>query len=212
MWFATCSCRVRPLPRHLRSPNWRARFRICASWRWTEPTSPPRSSAANRCGRRDRQHDDQSALRHRGHFKQFKCDDRRRQRLGHRHRCISSANARPVGHGSLTTSPTANNILRHQPPVVDPYLDRNFSIPLSCTNSVGNRPAVPANGTVPAGTYCGGSDPGQSGGGHSDCLHAERRVLHRRRRVADQCQRPVHRHRRHVRLDRQRLGQVGTPP
>ena len=70
--------------------------------------------------------------------------------------------AAPSGHGSLTTSPTANNILRHQPPVVDPYLDRNFSIPLSCTNPVGSRPAVPGNGNVPAGTYCGGLTLGQS--------------------------------------------------
>lgn len=76
--------------------------------------------------------------------------------------------APPSGHGSLTTSPTPNNILRHQPPVVDPYLDRNFSTPISCTNPVGSRPFVPANGTVPAGTYCGGLTLGQAGGGHHD--------------------------------------------
>jgi hypothetical protein len=76
--------------------------------------------------------------------------------------------AAPSGHGSLTTSPTANNILRHQPPVVDPYLDRNFSTPISCTNPVGSRPYVPSSGAVAAGTYCGGLTLGQSGGGHSD--------------------------------------------
>lgn len=76
--------------------------------------------------------------------------------------------APPSGNGSLTTSPTPNNILRHQPPVADPYLGRNFSMPISCTNPVGSRPYEAPNGNLPAGTYCGGLTLGQSGGGHSD--------------------------------------------
>ena len=71
----------------------------------------------------------------------------------------------PSGNGSLTTSPTPNNILRYQPPVADPYLGRNFDTPTSCLKTN----YAPAGGTtLSPGTYCGGLTLGNHGGGHSD--------------------------------------------
>ncbi len=73
----------------------------------------------------------------------------------------------PSGSGTLTTSPTPNNILKYQPPVIDPYLDRTIPTLTSCTKNVSGG-YNPPNGAVAAGTYCGGLTFGSGGGGHSD--------------------------------------------
>ena len=65
----------------------------------------------------------------------------------------------PSGHGSLTTSPTANNILRHQPPVADPYLGSTIPTLSSCNfggAGTGFATYSPSPGTLSPGVYCGG--------------------------------------------------------
>ena len=71
----------------------------------------------------------------------------------------------PSGSASLTTSPTANNILKYQPPIVDPYLDRTVPTLTSCDHS---NYAPPGGSTLNPGVYCGGLTLGSSGGGHGD--------------------------------------------
>jgi len=63
----------------------------------------------------------------------------------------------PSGHGSLTTSPTPNNILRHKPPVADPYLGRTIPTLSGCDHGTAASPGyAPSPGTLSPGVYCGG--------------------------------------------------------
>ena len=71
----------------------------------------------------------------------------------------------PSGSATLATSPTANNILKHQPAVADPYLDRTIPTLTSCTRTNYS----PVGGTtLNPGTYCGGLTFGSGAGGHTD--------------------------------------------
>ncbi len=66
----------------------------------------------------------------------------------------------PSGSGSISTSPTPNNILKYQPPVVDPYLGRTIPSLGSCTGSTNQ--TYEANVTLSEGVYCGGLTLGGS--------------------------------------------------
>jgi hypothetical protein len=65
----------------------------------------------------------------------------------------------PSGSATLATSPTANNILKHQTPIADPYLGRTIPAYSSCGSYPGH---TVASGTVNPGVYCGGLNLGDN--------------------------------------------------
>ncbi len=71
----------------------------------------------------------------------------------------------PSGNGSLTTSPTPHNILKFQPPVIDPYLGRTIPPLLGCDHT--NYALTSGSATLDPGVYCGGLTLGSSGQGHN---------------------------------------------
>lgn len=73
----------------------------------------------------------------------------------------------PSGSATLTTSPTANNILRHQPPVEDPYLGRTIPTLTSCNYTNYSQTNGNTTTTLDPGVYCGGMTLGSSGSGHN---------------------------------------------
>ena len=74
----------------------------------------------------------------------------------------------PSGSATVATSPTANNILRHQPPIEDPYAGRDFSLPSTCASGVGGSGTADPSKVLPGLAFCGGLHLGQPGQGHND--------------------------------------------
>jgi Flp pilus assembly protein TadG len=60
----------------------------------------------------------------------------------------------PSGSASITTSPTANNILKNQVAIADPYLNRTIPAHSSCSSY--SMTTYANTGTVNPGVYCGG--------------------------------------------------------
>ncbi len=73
----------------------------------------------------------------------------------------------PSGHGSLTTSPTANNILKYKPPVIDPYAGRTIPTLYACDHTNYAQTNANTTTTLNPGVYCGGITLGSSGSGHN---------------------------------------------
>jgi Flp pilus assembly protein TadG len=64
----------------------------------------------------------------------------------------------PSGSATLATSPTANNILKQQTPIADPYLGRAIPAYTSCASYPGTTQA--SSGMLNPGVYCGGLNIG----------------------------------------------------
>ncbi len=73
----------------------------------------------------------------------------------------------PSGSATLTTSPTANNILRNQNAVEDPYAGRIIP-PLSGCDQTNFSVTNTGQNTISPGVYCGGMSLGGTGGGHGN--------------------------------------------
>jgi hypothetical protein len=60
----------------------------------------------------------------------------------------------PSGSSTIATSPTANNILKHQTPIADPYQGRTIPAYTSCSSY--SMTTQSSSGTINPGVYCGG--------------------------------------------------------
>jgi Flp pilus assembly protein TadG len=73
----------------------------------------------------------------------------------------------PSGSSSMSTSPTANNILKNQLPVADPYLNRTFALPKSSCDFTAREVTSSGNTTLNPGIYCNGLQLGSTGQGRN---------------------------------------------